>query len=66
MHQTPKQAGGLWVACPLQDMMGDTVDISDYKDIGFYDHVSYKENSGLGAKSIGEWIGVSQRVEGIT
>ena len=66
MHQTPKQAGGLWVACPLQDMMGETVDISDYKDIGFYDHVSYKENYGLGVTSISEWIGVSHIVEGIT
>jgi hypothetical protein len=34
-------------------------------DFGFYDHVSYKENAGLGATLIGRWLGVSHRVGGL-
>jgi hypothetical protein len=36
--------------------------ISDFR---FYDHVSFKENAGLGATSIGRWLGVSHRVGGL-
>jgi hypothetical protein len=32
---------------------------------GFYDHVSYKENAGLGTAAIGRWLGVSHRVGGL-
>ena len=28
----------------------------------FYDHVSYKENTGLGMTAIGRWLGVSHKV----
>jgi hypothetical protein len=49
----------------LQDVTGETVDISEYLDFGFYDHVSFKENAGLGATSIGRWLGVSQRIGGL-
>jgi hypothetical protein len=36
-----------------------------YLDFGFHDHVSYKENAGLGATLIGRWLGVSHRVRGL-
>jgi hypothetical protein len=39
--------------------------MSEYLDFGFYDHVSYKENAGLGATAIGRWLGVSHRVGGL-
>ena len=65
MQKTSTQASGLQVVCPLQDVTGETVDISEYIYFGFYDHVSYKENSGLGVTSICRWIGVSQRVVGL-
>jgi hypothetical protein len=44
---------------------GETVDISEYLDFGFYDHVSFKKNAGLGVTSIGRWLGVSHRVGGL-
>jgi hypothetical protein len=44
---------------------GETVNISEYLNFGFYDHVSYKENAGLGMTSIGRWLGVSHRVGGL-
>ena len=49
----------------MQDVTGDTPDISDYLDFGFYEHVSYKENARLGMMAIGRWLGVSHRVVGL-
>ena len=41
---------------------GETPDISEYIDFGFYDWVTYQANCGLGKLSIGRWIGVSHKV----
>jgi hypothetical protein len=65
MQRTSTQAGGLRGCCPLEAVTGETVDISEYLDFGFYDHVSYKENAGLGVTAIGRWLGVSHRVGGL-
>jgi hypothetical protein len=65
MQRTSTEAGGLRGNCPLQEVTGETVDISEYLDFGFYDHVWYKVNAGLGETSIGRWLGVSQRVGGL-
>ena len=46
-------------------MTDKTPDITEYFDFGFYEHISYKDNSGLGIKAIGRWLGVSHRVGGI-
>jgi hypothetical protein len=62
MQRTSTQAGGLRGACPLEEVTGETVDISEYLDCGFHDHISFKENAGLGVTSIGRWLGVSHRV----
>jgi hypothetical protein len=64
MQRTSTQAGGLRGACPLEEVTGATVHISEYLDFGFYDHVSFKENAGLGVTSIGRWLGVSHIVGG--
>ena len=48
------QAGRLQGACPLQYVTVETLDISEYLDFGFYDHVSNKDNYGLGVTSIGK------------
>jgi hypothetical protein len=64
MQRTSTEAGGLRGNCPLQEVTGETVDISEYLDFGFYDHV-YKENAGLGETLIGRWLGVSHRVGGL-
>ena len=45
----------------MQDVTGETPDISDYVDFVFYDHVSYKENAGLGMTATVRWLGVSHR-----
>jgi hypothetical protein len=37
----------------------------EYLDFGFYNHVSFKENAGLGVTLIGRWLGVSHRVGGL-
>ena len=65
MQRTSTEAGGLRGNCPLQELTGETLDISEYLDFGFYDHVSYKENAGLGETRIGRWLGVSHRVGGL-
>lgn len=43
-------------------MTGETVDISEYLDFGFYDWVWFRENAGLGETKLGRWLGVSHRV----
>ena len=35
---------------PMEQIMGETPDISEYLDFGFYDWVWYKDNTGLGDK----------------
>jgi hypothetical protein len=63
MQRTSTQAGGLRGA----EVTGETLNISEYLDFGFYDHVSFKENAGLGVTSIGRWLGgVSHRVGGLS
>ena len=43
-------------------MTGEIVDISEYLNFGFYDRVWYHENSGLGERLHGRWLGVYQRI----
>ena len=50
---------------PIACVTGETPDISEYLDFGFYDHISYKYNSGLGMTAIGRWLVVSHRVGGL-
>ena len=47
---------------PLEIITGETPDISEYTDFGFYDWVTYRTNAGLGENSIGRWLGVSHKV----
>ena len=46
----------------MEQIMGETPDISEYFDFGFYDWVWYKVNTGLGDNCIGCWLGVAHRV----
>jgi hypothetical protein len=41
---------------------GETPDISEWTDFGFYDHVWYRTNAGLAEIQLGRWLGVSKRV----
>lgn len=47
---------------PLEIITGETPDISEYLDFGFYDYCSFLSNAGLGAPKLGRWLGVSHRV----
>lgn len=47
---------------PLECITGETPDISEYIDFGFYDWVLFRTNAGLGTAEIGRWLGVSHRV----
>ena len=49
---------------PLENITGETEDIYDYLDFGFYNRVWFHESSGLGKQGIGRWIGVSHRTGG--
>ncbi|KAI2495086.1 Reverse transcriptase (RNA-dependent DNA polymerase) [Fragilaria crotonensis] len=59
---TSNSSRGLDGRCPLEQITGETVDISEYLDFGFYDWVWYRENAGLGETKVGRWLGVSHRI----
>ena len=41
---------------------GETPDISEYLDFGFYDRVWFREHAGVGPTSLARFLGVSQPV----
>ena len=47
---------------PIEHITGETPDLSEYIDFGFYDYVQFRENDGLGTPRIGRRLGVSHRV----
>ena len=47
---------------PLEIITGETPDLSEYLDFGFYDWVTYRNKDGLGVPEVGRWLGVSHRV----
>ena len=49
----------------MKGEIDNTPGIPEYLDFGFYDHVYYKENAGLGMTAIGSWLVVSHRVGGL-
>ena len=61
MQLTSTQVGGLNGRCPLERVSGETPDISEYLDFGFYDRCWYHDNAGLSPALIGRWLGVSYR-----
>jgi hypothetical protein len=58
-NRTSNSAQGLNNRCPLEKITGETIDISEYLDFGFYDWVWFRENTGLGKTKLGRWLGVS-------
>ena len=54
-------AGSLNGNIPITQVTGETMDISEYLDFGFYDQVWYKDNAGLAPEQPGRWLGVSSR-----
>ena len=62
MQRTASWSGSLEGRTPLEMVTGETPDISEYLDFGFYDWCWYHENAGLGEIKLGRWLGVSHRV----
>ena len=62
MSRTYSSAGELTGAIPIQKITGETEDISEYLDFGFYDRVWYKDNAGLDPAQAGRWLGISSRI----
>ena len=58
-YGTSRASGG---QTPLEILTGETSDISEYLDFGFYDSVWFKENARLGEVKMGRFIGVSHMV----
>lgn len=58
---THTSAGGLNGCIPITQVTGETADISEYLDFGFYDEVWFKDNAGLSPSEPGRWLGVSHR-----
>jgi hypothetical protein len=50
-----------WVCdiAQIELLTGETPDISEFLDFGFYDWVFFKENAGLGPEALGRYLGVS-------
>ena len=63
--RTSSDAGDLSNRTSLEWVTGDTVDISEYLDFGFYNWCWYHENTGLGPTKLGRWLGVAHRVGGL-
>jgi hypothetical protein len=59
MRMTASYAGSLKGRTPMEALTGETPDISEYLDFGFYDLVWYKENAGLGEIQLGQFLDVS-------
>ena len=59
MNHTASYSGRLQGRTPIEALLGETPDISEYLDFGWYDLVWYKEDAGLGDVKLGRFIGVS-------
>ena len=46
----------------IEHITGETPDISEYLEFGFYDWVVFRSNAGVGPTAIGKWLGVSHKV----
>ena len=61
MQLTASTAGKLQGRTPLELLTGETPDISEYLDFGWYDRVWYKEDAGLGENKLGRFLGPSHK-----
>ena len=59
MSRTASHSGRLEGRTPIEALMGETPDISEFLDFGWYDLVWYKEDAGLGEVKLGRFLGVS-------
>ena len=57
---TFSSAGSITGGVPIEAVTGDTIDISEYLDFGFYNKVWFKDNAGSSPYEPSRWLGVSQ------
>jgi Reverse transcriptase (RNA-dependent DNA polymerase) len=62
MNRTVNDVYSLHGRTPLEQVTGETPDISEWLDFVFYDFVWYRDNAGLSEVHLGRWLGVSHRV----
>ena len=62
MQRTVGSAGSLNYCTYLEEVTGETPDISEYLYFAFYDWFWYNDNSGLGETKLVKWMVVSHRV----
>lgn len=62
MNRTASHSGELNGRTPLEHLTGETIDISEYLDFGFWDRVWFKENAGIGETKLGRFLGISHQV----
>ena len=62
MSRTASFAGDLNGRTPLERMTGETVDISEYLDFGFWDRVWFKSDAGIEETKLGRFLGISHRI----
>ena len=62
MQLTVRTAGKLQGRTLLELLTGETPDISEYLDFGWYDRVWYKEDAGLGETKLGRLLVPSHKV----
>ena len=65
MQLTATNAAGLNGQTPLGALLGDTPDISQYLDFGWYQLVWYKENAGLDVQRVGRFLGIANSASNI-
>jgi hypothetical protein len=59
MRMTASHAGRLQGRTPMEIVTGETPDISEYLDFGFYDWVWFKRDAGIGEIEFGKFLGIS-------
>ena len=62
MQRTASTSGDLSRRTALEQLTGETPEISEYLDFTFYDWCWYNDNAGLGETKLGCWLGVSHRI----
>ena len=62
MQCTASNSGRLHGRTPLEQLTGETPNISEFLDFSFYDWCWYNDNAGRGETKLGRWLGVSYHV----
>ena len=65
MQLTASHVASLQGRTPVEAVTGETPDISQYLDFGWYDWVWFKENAGLDVPCLGRFLGIAHSASNI-